>query len=209
MTLTKKLICMITVFAAFMSLTACEMPMTVIGSIPEPRDTVESFFDSVCAGDFAESDKYLSGVSISMKKQAEGEFAQKLYDYLIKSYRYKINGQVTSELLDADCKVDFTYLDFNALAGDLKTASTTLGKRYMSSELKEDYVEKKNGSYSLTDEGAEKVASEALDILMENQEKYLSTRSFDIKLKYSQGKWLIDLPDELFYAICGGFELSE
>ena len=44
---------------------------------------------------------------------------------------------------------------------------------------------------------------------MENQEKYLSTRSFDIKLKYSQGKWLIDLPDELFYAICGGFELSE
>ena len=69
MTLTKKLICMITVLAAFMSLTACEMPMTVIGSIPEPRDTVESFFDSVCAGDFAESDKYRDFDSCQRQKR--------------------------------------------------------------------------------------------------------------------------------------------
>jgi hypothetical protein len=208
MTLTKKLICILSVIAVLMSLTACEMPMKIVGSIPDPKDTVTTFFDSVCAGRFAESDKYLSGVSLSMKKQVEGEFAKKLYDYLIQSYDYKINGEVTCDLLDANCKVDFTYLDFNLLSGDLKKISTKLGKRYVT-EAKDGYVEEKDGAYSLSDEGAEKVAAEALDSLMKEADKYRSTRSFDIVLKYSNGKWLIDLPDELFYAICGGFDLSE
>ena len=199
---------MLSVFAMLLSLTSCEMPMKIVGSIPDPKDTVTTFFDSVCAGDFAESDKHLSGVSLSMKKQVEGEFAKKLYGYLLQSYDYKIDGEVTCDLLDANCRVDFTYLDLNLLSGELKNLSTKLGKRYVT-EVKDGYVEEKDGSYSLSDEGAEKVAAEALDSLMNEAEKYRSTRSFDICLKYSNGKWLVDLPDELFYAICGGFDLPE
>ena len=142
----KKLICVIAAFTVFMSLSSCEMPMKIVGSIPDPKNTVIGFFDSVCAGDFASSDKYLSGVSLSMKKQVEGEFAGKLYDYLISSYDYKLNGEVTSDLLDASCKVDFTYLDLNLMSEDLKTTATKLGEKYVT-EAKEGYVEEgKDGS---------------------------------------------------------------
>ncbi len=205
MSLTKKMICLIAFFAVLMSMTACDMPMKIVGNISDPKDTVTAFFDSVCDGNFAESDRYLSGVSLSMKKQVEGVFAGKLYDYLIKSYRYQINGDVTSESLDANCKVDFTFLNPNLLSGDLKAESTKLGKKYVK-EIKEGYVQEKNGTWSLSDEGAEKVAAEALDSIMSNSGKYCSTKTYDLSLKYSGGKWLIDLPDELFSAICGGFE---
>ena len=63
--------------------------------------------------------------------------------------------------------------------------------------------------YGLSDEGAEKVASEALDTLMTQSEKYCTTKAFEITMKYSGGKWQIYLPDDLFYAICGGFETAE
>ena len=188
MTFTKKAICFIAVLAIFFSLSACDMPMTVVGSIPDPTETVKVFFDSVCDGDFAEADKYLSGISLSMKKQIDGVFAQKLYNYLLKSYRYGINGDVSSHLTEASCNVDFTYLDLNRLAGDLKNESTALGKKYVN---------------------AEKVASEALDTLMTQSEKYCTTKAFEITMKYSGGKWQIYLPDDLFYAICGGFETAE
>ena len=204
----KKLICVIAAFTVFMSLSSCEMPMKIVGNIPDPKNTVIDFFDSVCAGDFASSDKYLSGVSLSMKKQVEGEFAGKLYDYLISSYDYKLNGEVTSDLLDASCKVDFTYLDLNLMSEDLKTTATKLGKKYVT-EAKEGYVEEgKDGSFSLSDEGAEKVAAEALDRIMTESQKYYTTKTFDLKLKYNEGKWLIDLSDELFFAICGGFDIA-
>lgn len=205
MSITKRLLCLFSVLAVLVSFTACEMPMKVVGSIPEPEETVKAFFDSVCAGKFAESDRYLSGVSLSMKKEIEGEFAQKLYDNLLKSYGYRIDGEVVAESLDASCQVEFTFLDLNLLSDDLKTASTTLGKKYVK-ETKEGYVEDKDGSYLLSDAGAEKVAAEALDQLMNDRGKYCSTKKFDLHLKYSGSKWLITLPDELFYAICGGFD---
>ena len=208
MSFTKKLTCIVAVFAVLLSLTACDMPMKVIGSIPDPKDTVITFFDSVCAGDFAESDKHLSGISLSMKKQVEGVFSQKLYNYLLKSYCYELRGEVYSEKLDANCKVEFTSLDLNLLSGDLKSAATKLGRQYMA-ETKEGYVEKKGDSYTLSDEGAEKVAAEALDSLMTSSEKYCSTRTYDINLKYGNGKWLINLPEDLFSAICGGFDISD
>ncbi len=207
MSITKKITCIFVIFATVLSLSACDMPIKIIGSIPEPRDTVTGFFDSVCAGDFKKSDKYLSGMSLSMKKDIEGHFASKLYDYLVKSYAYQINGDVVSSQLDAECKVDFTYLDLNLLSDDLKARSTQLGKRYIA-ENKEGYVEEKDGAINLTDSGAEKIAEEALDDLMKNSEKYCSTKTFDITLKYSGGKWLISLTDELFEAISGGFDLD-
>ena len=57
MTFTKKLICMLSVFAMLLSLTSCEMPMKIVGSIPDPKDTVTTFFYSVCACGFSINEK--------------------------------------------------------------------------------------------------------------------------------------------------------
>lgn len=208
MSVTKKLSWLIAVLLVMTSLTACDMPMKIIGTIPEPEETVKAFFDSVCSGNFAESDRYLSGVSLSMKKPIDGDFAQKLYHYLIQSYRYQINGEVTSDQLNASCSVDFTALNMNLLSGDLKKESTRIGKNYVS-EKKEGFVQETDGAYELSDEGAVNVAAEALDSLLQSSDNYRSTKTYEIAMKYSGGKWQIILPEELFYAICGGFDLSE
>ena len=201
----KRMMCIILAMASIATLCACSMPMKIVGNIPDPRNTVTSFFDNVCAGNFKESDKYLSGVSLSMKSDVEGVFSQKLYDYLLKSYGYQINGDITTDQLDAACKVDFTYLDFNLLSDDLKKTATRLGKKYMA-ENTEGYVEEKEDGVSLTDEGAEKTAADALDLLMSSPEKYYATKTFDLNLKYSGNKWLIYMTEELFDAISGGFD---
>ena len=208
MSITKKLVCLFTALATGLMISACSMPVKIIGGIPEPKDTVTAFFDSVCAGDFKQSDKYLSGMSLSMKNQIEGQFAQNLYDYIVKSYRYRLIGDVHSSQLDADCKVEFTSLDLMLLSDDLKSLSTRLGKRYIA-ESREGYVEEKDGSITLTDEGAEKIAVEALDQLMTDPDKYCSAKTYDIILKYQSGQWLISITDDLFDAICGGFSLED
>ena len=83
-----------------------------------------------------------------------------------------------------------------------------MGKNYIA-ESREGYVENKNDSIILTDEGAEKIAAEALDSLMTNTEKYYTTKTFDIKMKYVSGKWLILMTDDLFDAISGGFDSAQ
>ncbi len=208
MTIVKRTFCLLIALAAMVSLSACDMPMSIVGDLPEPEETVTCFFDSVCEGDFEGADEYLSGVSLSMRDKVTGVFSQKLYDYLLKSYSYQLKGPVKSDGLDAECAVDFTYLDLNLLNEDLKNLSTKIGKSYIS-EAKEGYVEKKDDAISLTDEGAEKIAAEALDSLMATPEKYYSTKTFKMRMKYSFGKWLIYMTDDLFEAISGGFETND
>ena len=170
-----KIVSIIVSFITISLLSSCELPMAVVG-IPNPKNTVTDFFDCVCSGDFAKADEYISGVSISMKNDVSGNFSNKLYGYLLQSYSYTQTTDVQSDNIDAWCTVDFTYLDLNLLANDLKELSTKMGKNYIA-ESREGYVENKNDSIILTDEGAEKIAAEALDSLMTNPEKYYTTKN--------------------------------
>ena len=54
--------------------------------------------------------------------------------------------------------------------------------------------------------GAERTAVEALDELMKTPEKYCSTKLYDISMSFSEGKWTIQLPDDLYEAISGRFK---
>lgn len=197
-----------TAFFALVSLSGCTLPTKVIGYFPEPKDTVTAFFDSVCSGDFEKSDTYLDGVSLVVKNQPQDIFSQKLFDYLLKSYRYQLIGNVKKNRFDAECQVSFTYLDFNLLIDDMKAASTKLGKRYIA-ESKEGYVTADENGISLTDSGAQKIAAEVLDRLMSEPEKYYSTQIFDVSLKYNSYKWLVYIPDDLFEAISGKYQSAE
>lgn len=179
--------------------------MRIIGTIPDPAPTVTGFFDSLCAGDFQKADSYLADVSVSMKEEPVGGFQQKLYGYLLKSYRYQTVGQPETDSFDARQDVSFTYLDFDRLAGDLREQSSKLGKKYMV-ERNEAYAEPHGTSWELTDKGAEMVASEALDkLLSDNPEPYYTTRTFRIRLKYQDRAWHILMDNDLFDAISGQF----
>lgn len=188
--------------------TSCDFPTICLGGIPDPGRTVTDFFGSLCERDFVEADNYLANFSINMEDEISGEFAESLLDYLCESYDYELTQKINVDGLEATQKVRFRYLDLNLLTDDLRTKSTEIGKRYIY-KLNEKYTTVVDSVCTLTDEGAELVAVEALDIIMEEPEKYYAEKDFDVILKYSNKKWLIQLNDELFNAITGKYIVSE
>lgn len=184
---------------------SCEYPMRVIGSIPDPQQSVTGFFDSVCKGDFKKADTYLGEVSIGMKEEPTDGFSKKLMQYLNDSYSYELAGKASTDKLTATQDVNFTYLDFMLLADDLRAKSSQIGKQYVS-EQNEAYTELIDNATVLTDEGAELVAQEALDSIMKkNPQKYYATQTFHIEMKYQKKTWIIMIDNDLFEAISGKF----
>ena len=200
----KRFLCAISVFVSVALLSACSLPTTIIGSFPEPEDTVTALFDSICSGDFEKADTYLDGVSLVVKNQSEDVFSQKLFEYLLESYKYELIGGLNKKQFEAKCKVSFTYLDFNKLLKDLNTASTKLGKRYIA-ESKEGYVTEDENGITLTDDGAKKIAAEVLESMMSEPGRYYSTQIFRVDLRYNSYQWIVSIPDELFEVISGNY----
>ncbi|MBQ1555912.1 MAG: hypothetical protein IIZ68_10750, partial [Clostridia bacterium] len=58
---------------------------------------------------------------------------------------------------------------------------------------------------SLTEEGAQAVAAEALDRLMTAPDAYYASDIYDITLTLEGSKWKIQMTDELFDAIVGRY----
>ncbi len=187
---------------------SCEFPTRGIGDIPSPQHTVTEFFDSICDGNFDKADAYLVDSSISMQGEASGDFAEKLLNYLRASYDYELIGTPHINGIYATQKVAFTYLDLNIMSEDLRSQSTKTGKRYIDRRDK-NYTIIDDGKCSLTDEGAEAAAIEALDELMQTPEKYYNEKEFEIRLEYTKKTWQIELSDELFDAIVGKYSVAE
>lgn len=185
-------------------LSGCSFPMTVIGTIPPPDGTVKDFFDGLCAGDYAKADACLSSGSVAVKSTPDDIFSQKLLEYLQQSYRYRVVGAVEAEQTSAHAQVELTYLDFNLMADNLKTHSTIIGKKYIHSQHP-DYTQVEDGGCTLTEDGARKVAAEALDLIMHEPEKYCATRVFSVELRYKDRAWKIVMDDDLFEAIAGSY----
>ena len=151
--------------AIILTMCSCEFKTAVAVGIPKPEDSITDFFDCVCAGNYSDADRYLSGFSLKMNGQFTGPFSEKLYDYLQKSFRYRLLEMNDDNPAFFECKVEFTFLDNNLLADDLKALATERGKAYIAANNME-YLEKKDGVLELSDEGAERTAVEALDELM-------------------------------------------
>ena len=201
--------CFILSLVICLLLGSCDFPMRVVGNIPDPQQSVEGFFDSVCEGDFKKADTYLGDVSISMKEEVTDGFSKKLLQYLKESYRYEITEKAKTDSLNASQTVIFTYLDFSLLTDDLRARSSKIGQKYLA-EHNETYTETTDNTSILTDEGANLVAEEALDSVMKkNPEKYYTSETFDIRMKYQNGKWIILIDNELFEAISGKFSQTE
>lgn len=185
-------------------LSGCELPLTVVGSIPDPENTVTDFFDGVCEGDFQKADACLNGSSVAMRNTPSDGFSTALMNYLQESYAYQLTGSIEVIELEAQQDVFFTYLDFDLLAEDLRDESSKLGKKYIKTQ-DEAHTEMKDGVCTLTDEGAQAVAVEALDSLMTEPEQYYSAATFHLQLNYQGGSWKILMTDELFEAIAGKY----
>lgn len=208
MRINKKIVGFILAIAVCLSISGCKFPTVGVGDIPDPKDTVIVFFDSVCEGDFEKADACLGGASIDMNSENSGEFAARLLEYIQQSYSYKTIGEADVNGLNASQEIEFTYLDLNLTLEDLRNKATELGKNYIVTH-DEAHTVLENGICTLTDEGAEMTSVEALDYIMASPEKYYTTKTFYVEMKYSQKAWHILINDELFEAIVGKYNITE
>lgn len=200
----KRVLCLGLSLTLCAMLAGCELPLTIVGNIPDPESTVSNFFDGVCEGDFKKADACLSGSSIAMKTEPSNLFSIKLMSYLQDSYSYQLTSEMAVNELEASQDVVFTYLDFNLLSDDLRSESSRIGKKYIKIH-DETHTEMNDGKCTLTDEGAQMVVIEALDSLMTEPYPYYSAATFHIRLKYQGQSWKIIMTDELFQAIAGKY----
>lgn len=185
-------------------LSGCELPLTVVGNIPNPGDTVTAFFDGICEGDYKKADACLGGNSIAVRNSPPDDFSAALMSYLQASYSYRLLGDIEVNGIEANQSVEFTYLDLNLLSEDLGAKSSSLGKMYIKTQ-EETHTEIKNGGCTLTDEGAQSVAIEALNSIMTQPEKYYSVNTFNVQMRYQGNSWEILITDDLFDAIAGKY----
>lgn len=186
------------------ALTGCDLPVKVVGGIPDPQDTVATFFDSVCAGDFETADACLMDSSVEMKQPPADDFSASLMTYLQQSYAWEPAGEPETDVTEARQNVNFRHLDPVLLSDDLRKTCASLGKKYLRTQ-DEAHTEMNNGVCSLTSDGAQAVAVEALDSIMSDPEQYYTTDAYEISLKLEGNSWKILMTDELFDAIAGKY----
>ncbi len=164
-----------------------------LNSLPEPGETVKNFFDCIVNGDFEKSAEYLSNYStLGFSADAEDD---KLADFiktnLLSSYSYEFIGECEAKSVTAVQKVDFTFLETEAIIEELRENASVIAydKSYEGIEIDEAV--------------ANEILYEAITEIEGHIDEYYTTKSITINLAYDGEKWEMELPKELFDAIIG------
>lgn len=191
-------------FLLCLALAGCRFPLVTLSPVPPPEDAVRAFFDAVCDGDWDTADALLDGRSVALRNPPEDAFSTAFLQYMQLSYHYELTDSFRKSGMEATGKVRFTSLSPDLLAGDLRAASTRIGRAYIQSQ-EPAHTQTTDGVCTLTEEGARAVALEALESLMTQPDAYLAARDYPVELHYDGTRWKIQLSGELFDAIVGKY----
>lgn len=168
----------------------------------DPQETVTGFFDALCAGDTAGAYGYLNGyTSLGLEEPAAEAVGQAMMDALKASYSYELSGSCAVQQLSAHQTVLFTYLDLTAIAPDVKE-ETALALEEAVKTHPEDEIYDENQNY--LPQVTQEAYAAAVDKVLAQAERYITTASLQLELTYTGGRWLLTADRSLLNAITGG-----
>lgn len=174
-----------------------------------PQKAVTGFFDSLCSGNYADADKYVSDYSgLGLDGSPETAFEKNVFAALKKSYSYRLVGELRmNEKQDGYVQtVEFTHIDISALSNEInEIAQNNLVA--MTQNLSKDEIYGEDGEYR--PELVDKVLEAALEQLLAEQERFCTTDTIEVELKNSSNKWRIVVTDKLADAILGKSDVPE
>lgn len=142
----------------------------------DPGETVTRFFEALTTGSYEKACSYLNGYSdLGLNSEPNSEEGRIILNALKASYKAEFLGDCVKEGLGANQKVAFTYLDINAVNDAAVALQSSTG----------DYMT-------------------ALKQVISSAGDRCRTEEMNIRLEYSNGKWLIDADGELTAALYGG-----
>lgn len=197
------LICVV-LCAAVMILCAIGVRAGTVYAKPEgdPAQTVEEFFDAICARDYELAYSYLRDyTSLGLENAPQSDAGRIVYDALESSYRFTLIGECTQDKLDACQKLSFSYLDLGKTHDDIGRVTMERLEASVAS-LRRDEIYDENDHYK--PELANKAYLQAVETVMADAGSYYSTVELEIKLAYEDGRWQIIAEPALLKALNGG-----
>lgn len=168
----------------------------------DPAETVSLFYDSVKKQDYVAAYSCLSDYStLGLEKSPESENAKRTYKALQDSYDYTVMGIPQTDRLQSSVRVRFRYLDIPSFEESVASRTNdNLAAFVKDNPISAVYDE--NDQY--LPEVTEKAYADALGFILEKADSYYTTVELNIKLEYSDGKWLIVTDEAMLRSLMGG-----
>ena len=168
----------------------------------DPRESVTRFFDAVCAGDYPAAYRELRDYSdLGLAEVPAAPAAQRAYEALHESYSWALDGEVKTDMLSAVQPVRLTYLDLQRLEEAVADETQRQIERIVQTRSLSDVYDE-NRRYR--PEVANEAYLAALNVVLENAERYYAEAAFDLSLAYTDSRWQIITSPALLRALAGG-----
>jgi len=168
----------------------------------DPRESVTRFFDAVCAGDYPAAYRELRDYSdLGLAEVPSSPAAQRACQALHESYSYTLAGDVKTDMLSAVQPVRLTYLDLQRLEEAVAGETQHQIERIVQTRSLSDVYDE-NRRYR--PEVANEAYLAALNVVLENAERYYAEAAFDLSLAYTDSRWQIITSPALLRALAGG-----
>lgn len=168
----------------------------------DPRAAVDEFMLALVQGDYDTAYARLKGHSdLGLATPPQSPAAQMVYQALLDSFDYSLEGPCEAELTQAKQKVNFRYLDVAAVTAGLDQATQRQLKAIVKDrDASQVYDDKDQYLPEVTQEAymlaLEKALSQAKSCYVEIQ--------LELSLEYTGGRWMIGSSPELLNALAGG-----
>ncbi len=168
----------------------------------DPAENAEQFLSSLCSSNYPAAYELLRDYAdLGLEKQPESEAAKLAYEALHRSFSYELNGQCSSDKLDAYQPYRFTYLDLTRLESAVVEETPKQLRRIVAARpINQIYDANRNFLPEVTEEAY----LNALNTVLANAENYYSTIEGSLHLSYSDGRWQVLASPTLLKALNGG-----
>ncbi len=192
------------VSAAAMLLAAVGMREGTVYAKPsgDPQETVSRFFDAICAGNYDDAYKQLQDYAdLGLDAQPSSAAGQRVYQALHRSFSYALEGDCSTDKLDAKQTVRFTYLYLPSMEEDVEAETKRqIEEIVRTRSVSAVYDENKHYLPEVTEEAY----LAALDKVLADAGAYYTEESFELSLTYTGGRWQLLTSPTLLRALNGG-----
>ena len=188
--------------AMLLCVVSASSPILIARPAGDPQETVTGFFDALIAREYDTAYAYLSGYSsLGLEGSAADEASRLMVDALKDSYSYTLYGSCAVDKLSASQEVQFRYLSLASLADDVEKETLAELNRIVEERSRaEIYDENDNYLPQIPQEAY----AAALAKVLADPSGYYDTVGLQLRLEYTDGRWLLLPSDGLLTAITGG-----
>ena len=171
-----------------------------------PDETISEFFDGIINKNYSSAEKLLSNANnLKFEDETVSDTAKVFNDIVRDNYSYQSLTEATYDHLNASEKISVNYIDtnklFDAMPGFYEEALNWIVSNTENTEL---YNEEGYYLENVLETAYYNAAILLKDDVLFNQDNYISTKEIAVNLKYSSGKWMIVLNDDLISCLSGG-----